>query len=142
MSSERRLTAMRPVLSYSLVPICLSALLVACTNFPEFDGAQSPGVATAPFPDLVPLSGLLAAPAPIRAEPEVTETVSARAEALRRRASSLQGDVVQSSARTRMDQGVRTDLLIAPESADPSATESISETEEQVGDQTGDQTGQ
>ncbi|WP_226621044.1 hypothetical protein [Alloyangia pacifica] len=90
-----------------LVLLPLLALLGACTDFPEFDGSQSPGVANAPWPELVPLSGLLASQPPTRAEPEMAENLDARAEALRRRAEALQqGEVVDSGTRSRMDGGV------------------------------------
>ncbi|WP_353472742.1 hypothetical protein PVT71_01565 [Salipiger sp. H15] len=91
----------------SLVPVLgLCALAAACSDFPEFDGSQSPGVASAPWPKLVPLAGLMQAqPAP-RAAPEMATDLDARAEALRRRAAALQGDVVDETARGRMDGGV------------------------------------
>ncbi|MBE9635246.1 hypothetical protein [Salipiger mangrovisoli] len=83
------------------------ALTGACTDFPEFDGSQAPGVATAPWPKLLPLDGVLRAEAPPRTQPEMAGELDARAEALRRRAAALQGDVVEGTARARMDGGVR-----------------------------------
>lgn len=89
-----------------LVLLTFLALTAGCTNFPEFDGAQSPGVATAPWPRMVPLDGLVRAETPVRTQPEMAEDLDGRAEALRRRAETLQGSVVDSTARDRMDGGV------------------------------------
>ncbi|GGB24917.1 hypothetical protein [Allosediminivita pacifica] len=79
--------------------------LCACTQFPELDATATPGVSEAPYPELLPLSGLLDAPPP-RATPEVAEGVDARTEALRRRADALRGEVIDPDARSRLDAGV------------------------------------
>ncbi|WP_343502642.1 hypothetical protein [Alloyangia pacifica] len=90
-----------------LVLLTFLALTGACTDFPEFDGSQSPGVAGAPWPRLVPLSGLLEGQPPARTQPEMAADLDTRAEALRRRAAALQqGDVVDEGTRRRMDGGV------------------------------------
>ncbi|MBP0483395.1 hypothetical protein [Sagittula salina] len=65
--------------------------LSACTQFPELDETATPGVAQAPYPRIVPLDGLLSAPAPVRATPEVIDEVTARASGLEARAEALQG---------------------------------------------------
>ncbi|MCT4370403.1 hypothetical protein CLG85_008745 [Yangia mangrovi] len=74
-----------------LVLLTLLALTGACTDFPEFDGSQSPGVAGAPWPRLVPLSGLLEGQPPARTQPEMAEDLDYPREALRRRASAAAG---------------------------------------------------
>ncbi len=69
--------------------LCLA--LTACTQFPELDGTVAPDVENADFPALVPLEPLLAANAPVIANPEqTTQTLEARVAALRARAGALQ----------------------------------------------------
>ena len=87
-----------------LLPLC--AALAACTPFPELEGAQTPGVAEAPWPDLLPLGPLLAEAAPPRATPEQQEGLETRASALRARAAGLQGPVVDAQTRARVAAGV------------------------------------
>lgn len=82
------------------------ACLAGCAQFPELDAVQDPAVAEADFPALLPLDGLLDAPAP-RATPEVAEDVGARVAGLRARAAGLRGDVIGAAARSRMARGVR-----------------------------------
>ncbi|GGG86829.1 hypothetical protein GCM10011415_41640 [Salipiger pallidus] len=86
--------------------ICLLPLaLLGCAQFPELEAARTPGVAQAPFPDLLPIDSLLAGPAP-RATPQMREGIEGRVEGLRARAARLQGPVVPASTRTRMQGGV------------------------------------
>ncbi|EPX82056.1 hypothetical protein [Salipiger mucosus] len=89
-------------------PLLLAAaLLAACTQFPELDATQTPGVATAPYPDLVPLDWLTDAPEP-RATPEMRAGIEGRVAGLRGRAARLQAsEVIPSSVRARMEAGVR-----------------------------------
>ena len=69
--------------------LACGAALGGCTQFPELDQTATPGVADAPYPDLLPLDMLLEAPAP-RATPEIRAGVEARAAGLQARASALQ----------------------------------------------------
>lgn len=71
---------------------CLPALgagLPGCTQFPELDAVQTPGVANAAYPRLLPLEALLNGPAP-RASEAAIATVEGRVGALRARAARLQ----------------------------------------------------
>ncbi|WP_146590000.1 hypothetical protein [Puniceibacterium confluentis] len=86
-----------------LLPATL--LLCACAQFPELDSTQTPGVATAPYPRLVPIETLLQG-APPRATPEMRAGVLGRAGALRARAARLSGPVVDAATRARMRRGV------------------------------------
>ncbi|SNR25737.1 hypothetical protein [Puniceibacterium sediminis] len=80
-------------------------LLCACAQFPELDSTQTPGVADAPYPRLVPIETLLVSDPP-RATPEMRAGVLARAEALRARAALLVGPVVDAQTQSRMESGV------------------------------------
>lgn len=88
-----------------LLPATL--LLCACAQFPELDSTQTPGVAEAPYPRLVPIETLLASDTP-RATPDMRAGLLGRAEALRARAARLNGPVVDADTRTRMQGGVNT----------------------------------
>ncbi len=91
---------MRPIAV--LVPVLA---LCACTQFPELDQTATTGVSEAPYPDLLPLSALLADRAPTATREEAA-ALTGRAEALRRRADALRGDVIEPEARTRLETGV------------------------------------
>lgn len=69
--------------------LCLVTALAGCTQFPELDAVQTPGVLDAPYPDLVPLGGLLNGPEP-RATVAVIQQVEGRVSGLRARAARLQ----------------------------------------------------
>lgn len=88
-----------------LSPYLLPLALLGCTQFPELDAARTPGVATAPFPALLPIESLLDGPEP-RATPEMRAGIEGRVSGLRARAARLQGPVVSASDRARMEQGV------------------------------------
>ncbi|KMK66242.1 hypothetical protein [Puniceibacterium sp. IMCC21224] len=85
--------------------ILLPLLLCACAQFPELDASQSPGVAGAAFPALVPIESLLDGAAP-RATPEMRAGVDGRVAGLRARAARLSGPVVDAQTRSRMRRGV------------------------------------
>ncbi|QFS82641.1 hypothetical protein FIU97_07465 [Roseivivax sp. THAF40] len=85
--------------------IALGLAVTGCTQFPELDATATPGVADAPYPDLLPL-GLLLGDAPMRATPDMSANVVSRAEALRARAARLQGPVIDAGTRRRMARGV------------------------------------
>ncbi|MGP6087932.1 hypothetical protein [Antarctobacter jejuensis] len=80
--------------------------LTACTQFPELDAAQTPGVETAPFPKLLPLDDLLGGPMPEVSAETITYVegrvgaLQARADRLRR-AQVAQGPVDSRIARLR-----------------------------------------
>ncbi len=80
-------------------------LLCACAQFPELDRTQTPGVADAPYPRLVPIGTLLEAE-PARATPEMRAGVLGRVGALRARAARLNGPVVDAATQARMRRGV------------------------------------
>ncbi len=65
-------------------------LLAGCAQFPELEAGETPGVAEAPYPKLVPLETLLEAPAPV-ATVEMVGAVEGRAAGLRARAARLKG---------------------------------------------------
>lgn len=75
----------------ALWTLAVAGLVGACTQFPDLDASETPGVAEAPYPALVPLETLTTAAAPPRAQPEMIEDVTARAAALDARAERLQG---------------------------------------------------
>ena len=87
--------------------LLMTGLATACTQFPELDATATPGVADAPYPDLLPIDQLLRGSA-ARATPEVRAGVEARAAALRGRAEALQGPVIDAATRRRMAGGVAT----------------------------------
>ncbi|WP_249200535.1 hypothetical protein [Thetidibacter halocola] len=67
---------------------CLAILLTACTQFPELDAAETPGIARAPYPALLPLDSLLTGPTP-RASEEDIAAIEARAARLDAQAGRL-----------------------------------------------------
>ncbi|WP_417742753.1 hypothetical protein [Salipiger sp.] len=87
--------------------LLLPVALLGCATFPELDAARTPGVASQPFPALLPIDDLIAAPPP-RATPELRAGIEDRVAGLRSRASRLQGEVVSDRDRQRMDDGVDT----------------------------------
>ncbi|SIT10771.1 hypothetical protein SAMN05421759_11658 [Roseivivax lentus] len=86
-----------------LLALCLG--VSGCTQFPELDATATPGVAAAPYPDLLPIDALLRG-APARATPDLRAGVSARAAALRARAARLQEPVIDPRTRARMARGI------------------------------------
>lgn len=62
--------------------------LSACTQFPELDAAQTPGIGQAPYPKLISLDGLLVGPEP-RATVDVITNVQGRVAGLQARAARL-----------------------------------------------------
>ncbi|MCA0961725.1 hypothetical protein [Salipiger bermudensis] len=87
--------------------LLLPVALLGCATFPELDAARTPGVASQPFPALLPIDDLISAPPP-RATPELRAGIEDRVAGLRSRASRLQGEVVSDRDRQRMDDGVDT----------------------------------
>ncbi|GAA4222821.1 hypothetical protein [Sagittula marina] len=76
--------------------------LTACTQFPELDTVQSEGVAQAPYPDLIPLEGVVGQPTAPNATVEVIEQVEGRVGGLQSRADRLsRRDVAQEDAVAR-----------------------------------------
>jgi len=94
----------------------LGLALAGCTQFPELDETIEPAADTAAFPDLIPLADILAAEAsrleavqdPEETDEEIAteEVIRARREALRRRAETLRGGVIDPQTQTRMQRGV------------------------------------
>jgi hypothetical protein len=84
---------------------CAGLLLAACSQFPELDETISPETKAAPYPALLPWDSLPAAPSDAEA-PAPDAMLAARSAALRSRADTLRGAVVDPEARARMDAGV------------------------------------
>ncbi len=83
---------------------CLALVLVAaaaCTQFPELDRTESPYVADAAYPDLLPISDVLTTQ-PARAVPELRGDILGRVAALRARAQRLSGPVHNRATRARL----------------------------------------
>jgi hypothetical protein len=69
--------------------LMLSCLvLCSCTQFPELDAVQTPGIERAPYPELLPFDALAARPATRIAAGEAP-AVLGRADALRARGTRL-----------------------------------------------------
>ncbi|WP_109311963.1 hypothetical protein [Ruegeria sp. AU67] len=75
-------------------PLPLLVLLLtcaACTDFPELEGREQPNVRSAAYPKLVPLQDILGPPIdPVSEAAEVEEDLTARSEALAKKAEALQ----------------------------------------------------
>jgi hypothetical protein len=78
----------------------------ACTQFPELDDSLSPDARAAAYPTLVPLERIRAFGSSPRLEEGSDETMAARIAALRMRAARLQGSVLDSPSRARLQAGV------------------------------------
>ncbi len=77
-----------------------------CTQFPELDDSLSPAAQAAPYPTLVPLERIMAIGSSPRIEVGPDEMMAARIAALRLRAARLQGSVLDSPSRVRLQAGV------------------------------------
>lgn len=64
-------------------------LIAGCTSFPELDDATSPGARNAPYPELVPLGGLMAGIGDDRLDDRTGPALAARTARLRRLAARL-----------------------------------------------------
>ncbi len=84
--------------------------LAACARPPALDDTVTEADRSAPYPKLVPLEDILDA-TPDGPAPVAFPDVSARADALRARASVLRGPVVPAPDRARMEAGVDTAAL-------------------------------
>lgn len=93
----------------ALAVLILTAV-TACAQFPDLDAALSPGAAGAAYPDLVPVEQLKAqmprAETTFDADDPTAPRMAARIAALRARAASLRGTVIDSPTRARMEVGV------------------------------------
>ncbi|MCH2095687.1 MAG: hypothetical protein MK160_11295 [Rhodobacteraceae bacterium] len=78
--------------------------LAACTQFPQLDN-WDPSDASAPYPDLLPLSALLGPEAEVT-QPELRGPIEARLYRLRQRAADLRGQVVSAPTKRRMRQAI------------------------------------
>ena len=74
-----------------LIPMLIPVLVLAtgCTQFPELDDTQTPGVAEAPYPRLVPLEQLTTPAREPLATPEMVTQVEGRIDGLVARAERL-----------------------------------------------------
>ncbi|MEL7011739.1 MAG: hypothetical protein AAFO72_00510 [Pseudomonadota bacterium] len=95
--------------------VFVAASLGACSTFPEIDSQISPEVQSAGFPTLLPVQDLRTqvARGPIepREQPIIVqaEQIDNRASALRARAASLRGDVIEEEDRDRLDKDITID---------------------------------
>ncbi|WP_170558112.1 hypothetical protein [Ruegeria atlantica] len=75
-------------------PLPLLVLLLtcaACTDFPELEGREQPNVRSAKYPKLIPIQDILGPPIdPVSEAAEVEEDLTARSEALAKKAEALQ----------------------------------------------------
>jgi len=89
--------------------LAVAALLfaTACTQLPELDATVPAHLQNAPYPDLIPLDGSLAAEQLPRDQAEpIEQSLAARRSRLQARARELDGPVVDPAARKRMQGGV------------------------------------
>ncbi len=69
---------MRPIICFA----SLACLLAACEPMPDLTEVESATVETAPYPDLIPLTPGISAPAPTDADDESMAALQARADRL------------------------------------------------------------
>jgi hypothetical protein len=84
----------------------LTLTLSACTQFPDLDQATSDQTRRAPYPELLPVEDLRAQVAAPRVTDQTTQSLEARAAALRARAARLRGTVIDGTSRARLDQKI------------------------------------
>lgn len=84
--------------------ILLFLLISACTRFPELE-PWNDGFEGGPYPDLLPLAELLGTEGQATS-PDVQAYIESRVGALRRNAARLRGEVIETPARQRMQEGV------------------------------------
>ena len=81
--------------------------LTSCAEVPELDEAVPDWVATASYPDLIPLdTPAIRTAAPQQASEDLQEELDARRARLDAKARQLQGKVVDSETEARMARGV------------------------------------
>ena len=87
---------------------CLATILAlgACAEPYPLAPELAASVADAPYPALVPVERIRAQGPPATATPGAAAAIDARADALRARASSLRGPVIDAGTETRMRRGV------------------------------------
>ncbi|MCQ0092082.1 hypothetical protein [Roseovarius sp. M141] len=83
------------------------SLLPGCAQFPQLDATLTDQSRRAPYPDLVPLSGLQARINDTDTNAGAAPAIEARIARLKSRAARLRGTVIDSDTRTRMQAGVR-----------------------------------
>ncbi len=99
---------MRRTLALAMIAaLGAGSLPAGCTRFPDLDATLSDAARAAPYPDLVPLSGLQARIADTNTDPGTLPTIEARIAGLKSRAARLRGTVIDSAARARMQAGVQ-----------------------------------
>ncbi|WP_120635806.1 hypothetical protein [Ruegeria sp. EL01] len=77
---------MKPLPLLTLLLIC-----AGCADIPELDGSEPKSVKSADYPHLIPLHDILGAPAdPVSEAAEVEQDLTARSEALAKKAQALQ----------------------------------------------------
>lgn len=79
---------------FAVKPLPLLALFIfcaGCADFPELDGSEPASVKSARYPRLIPLQDTLGPPVdPVSEAAEVEEDLTARSEALSKKAQALQ----------------------------------------------------
>lgn len=83
-----------------LIPLVLAT---SCTDFPELDSAVSSDARSAPYPQLVPMAGLLSAAHDTRLSEDTGRSLADRAARLRRKAAYLRRtDALSARDRARL----------------------------------------
>ncbi len=86
-----------------LAPLFLCLGLVAgCTDFPRIDAVMGTTARNAPYPELLPIDGLLARAGDTRIDAATGPALAGRAAALRRRARGLEPPVLSAADRRRL----------------------------------------
>lgn len=89
-----------------LAPLLLIAL-AACAAFPALDGVETPAAARADYPQLVPLTGLLAGVTTgTRIDPTLSSDLAARATRLRARAAAMRRSAVSPAEVARLRDAI------------------------------------
>ena len=90
-------------LTFSLV---FSALLGACSDFPQLDDAVSPAAKTTPYPSLVPMDQALVNAQDVQITDESVSTLKGRINGLKRRATRAKGPVIDNETRKRLQDAI------------------------------------
>ncbi len=80
----------------------VTALLAACSDFPELDQAVSDSARHADFPELLPLQTILNQAENTQITEQTVSSLQGRVARLRARANRLRAPVINTAARARM----------------------------------------
>lgn len=84
-----------------------ACLITGCAQFPQLDATVTDAARSAPYPDLVPLDSLRSRMDFPAVDADTLPTIEERVADLKSRKEDLQGDVIDSATRQRMQAGVR-----------------------------------